>query len=68
MAQVESLLSLTRTLPELAGVEDIVDGLNALDDHLAIRTFFVGHVISHVDWIIWGQIRGVFSLRQVLIA
>lgn len=33
--------------------------LDSLDDHLAFRTFLIGHDISAADLIVWGALKGM---------
>lgn len=41
------------------GFQDAVTIFDALDDHLAFRTFFASHALGVVDLAIWGAIKGV---------
>ena len=43
----------------LTAIADIIVALDSLDDHLAFRTFLVGHNISAADWIVWGSLKGI---------
>jgi glutamyl-tRNA synthetase len=45
-------------VPTLTAIPDILALLDSLDNHLAYRTFFVGHNITAADFIIWGSIKG----------
>lgn len=49
-AQAKSVLT-------LSAIADIILALDSLDDHLAFRTFLVGHNISAADWIVWGSLK-----------
>jgi glutathione S-transferase len=42
----------------LTAIPDIVALLDSLDNHLAYRTFLVGHNITAADFIVWGSIKG----------
>jgi glutamyl-tRNA synthetase len=35
----------------------LVAVLDSLDDHLAFRTFLVGHEITVADWGVWGALK-----------
>jgi glutamyl-tRNA synthetase len=50
---------------------EVVSALDNLDDHLAFRTFLVGHSITAADWILWGTLKGLvrivdFTLDSVI--
>lgn len=38
-------------------VPEIIAALDTLDDHLAWRTYLVGHSVTPADWIVWGAIK-----------
>ena len=42
-------------------VPQIIASLDSLDDHLAYRTFLIGHDITAADWIVWGVLKGMSS-------
>ncbi|KAI0029739.1 glutamate-tRNA ligase [Vararia minispora EC-137] len=54
---------LAGSLARATGVPDIVSVLDSLDDHLAYRTFLIGHDITGSDWIVWGALKG--NLRVI---
>ncbi|OBZ65996.1 hypothetical protein A0H81_14038 [Grifola frondosa] len=56
--KTEEFLSLARTLPTLVAYDMTLAALDFLDEHLAFRTFLVGHDITVADWVIWGAIKG----------
>ena len=37
---------------------EIIASLDSLDDHLAYRTFLVGHDLTASDFLVWGAIKG----------
>jgi len=39
----------------------VVAGLDSLDDHLAFRTFLVGHNITTADLAVWGAVKGMIT-------
>ncbi|KAG1877699.1 tRNA synthetases class I, catalytic domain-containing protein [Suillus subalutaceus] len=48
---------LAKTVPTLTAIPDIIALLDSLDNHLAYRTFLVGHDMTAADFIIWGSIK-----------
>lgn len=52
-------------MPTLTAIPDILALLDSLDNHLAYRTFLVGHDITAADFIIWGSIKGS-AISQVV--
>ncbi|KAH8826862.1 tRNA synthetases class I, catalytic domain-containing protein [Flagelloscypha sp. PMI_526] len=57
-AKSTSFFDLAKTLSaSSSGVPEILTCLDTLDDHLAWRTFLVGHSITPADWLVWGAIR-----------
>jgi glutamyl-tRNA synthetase len=57
-AQSQLFFALAQALPKSTVVPEIVASLDSLDDHLAFRTFLVGHHIAAADWAVWGAIKG----------
>ncbi|KAH7910640.1 tRNA synthetases class I, catalytic domain-containing protein [Hygrophoropsis aurantiaca] len=57
-----SYFDLAKNLPTLTAIPDIVAAFDSLDDHLAYRTFLVGHDITSADWVVWGAIRGATKI------
>ncbi|KIK83218.1 hypothetical protein PAXRUDRAFT_832105 [Paxillus rubicundulus Ve08.2h10] len=55
--------ALAKTIPTTTAVPDIFTTLDSLDNHLAYRTFLVGHEITAADWMLWGTIRA--SIRTL---
>lgn len=56
--QTATYFALAKTLSTVAEVSSVLSALDSLDDHLAFRTFLVGHSITAADWMLWGSIRG----------
>ncbi|KAG1761706.1 tRNA synthetases class I, catalytic domain-containing protein [Suillus occidentalis] len=55
---------LAKTLPTLTAIPDIVALLDSLDNHLAYRTFLVGHNITAADFIIAPKFIGFLKNGQ----
>ncbi|KAG2146845.1 tRNA synthetases class I, catalytic domain-containing protein [Suillus bovinus] len=55
--QTATYFELAKTVPTLTAIPDILALLDSLDDHLAYRTFLVGHDITAADFIIWGSVK-----------
>ncbi|KAI0306394.1 glutamate-tRNA ligase [Multifurca ochricompacta] len=58
--------SLARSLATATAVPQIIASLDSLDDHLAYRTFLVGHDTTAADWIVWGVLKGSLRLLGLL--
>ncbi|KAJ3797214.1 glutamate-tRNA ligase [Lentinula aff. detonsa] len=56
-AKAASFFALAKTLRTAIAVPEIVTALDSLDDHLAWRTYVVGHDITSADWILWGALK-----------
>lgn len=56
--QVPDFLNLATQLRGTLAFPDLVANLDQLDDHLAFRTFLVGHELSSVDLAVWGACKG----------
>ncbi|KZS88349.1 glutamate-tRNA ligase [Sistotremastrum niveocremeum HHB9708] len=61
-----ALLALAKTLPTITSFPDLVAGLDTLDDHLAYRTFLVGHTLTVADFAVWGSIKSSTKSAGVL--
>jgi glutathione S-transferase len=48
----------------LAVFPEIVSALDSLDDHLAYRTYLVGHDVTAADWAVWGALKGALALTD----
>jgi len=59
--QTPSYFALANSLQKTAAYPDLVAALDSLDDHLAFRTFLIGHEVTSADWIIWGTLKGLFN-------
>ncbi|KAG8948872.1 hypothetical protein FRC04_009210 [Tulasnella sp. 424] len=58
--------SLAKTLPTVTAYPEVVGALDNLDDHLAYRTFLVGHSITVADIWVWGSLKGNIQALGVL--
>ncbi|KAK7467382.1 glutamate--tRNA ligase [Stygiomarasmius scandens] len=56
-ANAASFLALSKTLPTASALPDINAALESLDNHLAWRTYLVGHDITAADWVVWGAMK-----------
>ncbi|CCM00500.1 uncharacterized protein FIBRA_02534 [Fibroporia radiculosa] len=65
-AKTQAYFALAKTLPTVTAFPEIVAALDSLDDHLAFRTFLVGHDISGADWIVWGALKGSVKIVGLL--
>jgi glutamyl-tRNA synthetase len=57
--QSASFITLYRTLSGKIGFAEITTVLDSLDDHLAYRTFLVGHALSLADWAVWSALKSM---------
>ncbi|TFY77342.1 hypothetical protein EWM64_g6671 [Hericium alpestre] len=57
-AKTPAYFALAKSLIAAAGKPEITSALDSLDDHLAWRTFLIGHEITAADWIVWGALKG----------
>lgn len=57
--QTSSFFAMAKALASVTTFSEIVTILDSLDDHLAFRTYLVGHDITAADWIVWGAIKGL---------
>ncbi|KAG8899848.1 hypothetical protein FRB99_006405 [Tulasnella sp. 403] len=58
-----SFVALAKSLSTLTAYPDVLAALDLLDDHLAYRTFLVGHAVTSADLLVWGAMK---SNSQVL--
>lgn len=63
LPQSQAFLTLAKSLSKSTAVPEIIASLDSVDDHLAFRTFLVGHEITAADWMLWGAIKGT-STRE----
>ena len=67
--QTAAYFALAKTLPTVTAFPEITAALDSLDDHLAFRTFLVGHDLTAADWAVWGALKGpsayALPLRQL---
>ena len=52
-----AFLSQADTIPGITSFPELVAALDSLDDHLAFRTFLVGHEMTVADWGMWGALK-----------
>ncbi|EPQ57869.1 glutamyl-tRNA synthetase [Gloeophyllum trabeum ATCC 11539] len=57
-AKSQAFFALAKKIQTITAVPELLTILDSLDDHLAFRTFLVGHDITAADWMIWGAIKG----------
>ncbi|KAF5387542.1 hypothetical protein D9757_006541 [Collybiopsis confluens] len=65
-ASAASFFALAKTLKTVTAVPEIMTALDTLDDHLAWRTFVVGHQITSADWILWGALKSSTKIVGLL--
>ncbi|KAF8965231.1 glutamate-tRNA ligase [Flammula alnicola] len=65
-AKSPAFFALAKNLRTLTVFPEIVSVLDSLDDHLAFRTFLVGHEISAADWFVWGSLKGNIKILGLL--
>ncbi|EIN07047.1 glutamate-tRNA ligase [Punctularia strigosozonata HHB-11173 SS5] len=65
-SKATSFVEIAKAFATTTSVPDILAALNTVDDHLAFRTFLVGHDITAVDWILWGSIKGSVKIIGLL--
>lgn len=58
LLQSAAFLTLAKTLSGKLAFAEVTAALDSLDDHLAYRTFLVGHTITAADAAVWGSLRG----------
>ncbi|KIM79723.1 hypothetical protein PILCRDRAFT_823268 [Piloderma croceum F 1598] len=65
-AKTPSFFALAKTLPTVTAFPEIIAALDSLDDHLAFRTYLIGHDITAADWILWGSLKGNVKIVGLL--
>ncbi|KAI0950020.1 hypothetical protein AcV7_008616 [Taiwanofungus camphoratus] len=65
-AKTQAYFALAKSLQTITAFPDIVAVLDSLDDHLAFRTFLVGHDVTAADWIVWGALKGSVKIVGLL--
>ncbi|KAF9265646.1 glutamate-tRNA ligase [Marasmius fiardii PR-910] len=65
-AKAASFFALAKSLSKTNVVPEIVTALDSLDDHLAWRTFLVGHDITTADWFVWGTLKASGKISGLL--
>ncbi|KAI1788380.1 glutamate-tRNA ligase [Ganoderma leucocontextum] len=61
-----SYFALAKSLPTVTAFPQITAALDSLDDHLAFRTFLVGHDLTSADFIVWGALKGSVKIVGLL--
>ncbi|KZO97792.1 glutamate-tRNA ligase [Calocera viscosa TUFC12733] len=56
-SKVEPYLAQAAHLASLTAFGEVTSSLDALDDHLALRTYLVGHSPTVADWALWGALK-----------
>ncbi|PFH54261.1 hypothetical protein AMATHDRAFT_186121 [Amanita thiersii Skay4041] len=64
--KISSFFTLATSLRSVTAFNEIVAALDSLDDHLAFRTFLIGHNLSAADWMIWGTLKANIKAIGVL--
>ncbi|KAH9833055.1 glutamate-tRNA ligase [Rhodofomes roseus] len=65
-SKTQAYFALAKSLPTVTAFPQIVAALDSLDDHLAFRTYLVGHDVSAADWIVWGALKGSVKVVGLL--
>ncbi|KAJ2932898.1 hypothetical protein H1R20_g4184, partial [Candolleomyces eurysporus] len=65
-AKTPAFLTLASKLRTLAAFPEIVSALDSLDDHLAYRTYLVGHDVTAADWAVYGALKGNLKVLGLL--
>ena len=53
-----AFFELAKKLPTVTAFPELTASLDSLDDHLAYRTFLVGHDVTAADLMVWGALKG----------
>ncbi|EEB99577.1 hypothetical protein MPER_00720, partial [Moniliophthora perniciosa FA553] len=65
-AKVILYCDMPKSLSKATAVPEIMTALDSLDDHLAWRTFLVGHDITIADWMVWGTLKASTKIIGLL--
>ncbi|KAL0581100.1 glutamate--tRNA ligase [Marasmius crinis-equi] len=65
-AKAASFFALVKSLAKTTAVPEILTALDSLDDHLAWRTFLVGHEITTADLFVWGTLKASIKITGLL--
>ena len=57
--KTQEFFALGQKLQATAAVPELIAALDSLDDHLAFRTYLVGHDITAADLVVWGALKGM---------
>ena len=58
--QTQAFFELAKTVPTITAFAELTAALDSLDDHLAYRTFLVGHDVTAADLMVWGALKGEY--------
>ncbi|KAF8643759.1 hypothetical protein AX16_008778 [Volvariella volvacea WC 439] len=64
--KANAFFALAKSLRTLTAHAEVVAALDSLDDHLAYRTYLVGHTITSADWMLWGTLKGNVKIVGLL--
>ena len=64
--QTQAFFELAKKLPTVTAFPELVASLGSLDDHLAFRTFLVGHDVTAADLMVWGALKGESLSNKVI--
>ncbi|TCD70262.1 hypothetical protein EIP91_004163 [Steccherinum ochraceum] len=64
--KTQSYFDLAASIPKLTAFPDITAALDSVDDHLAYRTFLVGHDFTAADFVLWGALKGSVKIVGLL--
>ncbi|KAG9123204.1 hypothetical protein FRC07_000114 [Ceratobasidium sp. 392] len=53
-------------LPSKTAFAELAPAIDTIDDHLAYRTFTIGHALTAVDWAVWGALKASIPAVGVL--
>ncbi|KAJ3553354.1 hypothetical protein NM688_g3656 [Phlebia brevispora] len=65
-AKTQSFFELAKKIPATTAFNQLTELLDSLDDHLAYRTFLVGHDVTAADIIVWGALKGNLKVLGLL--
>ncbi|KAF8759155.1 tRNA synthetases class I (E and Q) [Rhizoctonia solani] len=54
------------SLPTKTAFAELSPIIDTIDDHLAYRTFIIGHALTAADWAVWGALRASIQAVGVL--
>ncbi|EKM55113.1 uncharacterized protein PHACADRAFT_173184 [Phanerochaete carnosa HHB-10118-sp] len=65
-AKTQAFFELAKKLLAVTAFPELVATLDSLDNHLAFRTFLVGHQLTAADLIVWGALKGSVKIVGLL--